>query len=432
MILALVALITTGSNSFVFAEKGTKEPPEIRAESAILYCDNTGETVFAKDEKKRLSPYSITKLMTCLLAVQKLPLDKEVKVSADAASMGESSMYLKEGEKVTVEELLYGALLPSGNDAAYALAEAVSGDVKSFVKLMNKTASNIGCEDTHFTNPSGMYDKEHYTTASDFLEILRVTMDNETIRKISGTGKYKMRPTNKSDARTLESHMDLLDDKKSGVVAGKTGLWTIDDCSIAVAYEKKGLDLYAVILKDTLDTRKDDLAAMIAYAEENIEGLKVIGKGKEVGKARIRAGAQTRLPAYTGEVGYAYLPIEGSRDLIKTETVMRTDVKAPVRKGTEVGTYKIYAGDDVVNEVPLVIHKDVKKGWFPSYLGISNRATVIILCVLGVILIIFMIMALIGANARRRRRKARQERIRKLAMEEARKEEERRKRNWNF
>lgn len=140
----------------VYAGVNRRRKPTVYAGGAVVYCENTGETIFSQNAKRQYDPYSITKLMTALLAVQHLPLDKTVTVSEKAAAQGESTMDLVKGEKVTVEQLLYGALLLSGNDAAYALGEAVSGNMTDFVRLMNKTARNIGCRSTHFENATGI------------------------------------------------------------------------------------------------------------------------------------------------------------------------------------------------------------------------------------------------------------------------------------
>ncbi len=177
----LSVLVVLSSGSAAFGAKVAK--PNITAAGAMVYCQNTGEIVYSKNSQKKLEPFSVTKLMTVLLAVQNLPLDKEVTVSAKAASQKRGFHQRKEGEILTVEDLIYAALLPSGNDAAYALGEAVSGDMETFIALMNKTAKNIGCKKTHFTNPSGMQAKRHYTTASDMMEIVKVALSNDIIRK---------------------------------------------------------------------------------------------------------------------------------------------------------------------------------------------------------------------------------------------------------
>lgn len=406
--------------------------PSVTARGAVVYCGNTGEIVYSKNRDVKYSPYSITKLMTVLLAVQNLPLDREITVSAEAAAQKEASMNLKVGEILTVRDLIYGAMLPSGNDAAYALAEAVSGSEEAFVKLMNKTAENIGCENTQFKNPHGMKEKGHYTTAYDMMLITKAALSDDTVRKAAGAVSYTVKKTNKSKARKLKTHISFLEDKNSGVYAGKTGYWDDTSCSIALGYRKDGLQLFAVLLADTAEERSRDVDKLLSYASSKVEGVKVIGKNKEEGKVRIKHGAKTSLKAYTAEAGYAYLPKEGSKSLISTKTVMRSDVEAPVKAGTVVGTMEIYAADELVNEVDLIIREDVEEGWFTSYLGISNFAAVLI----GIGAVIFLLLLLwisaMRAKARRIKKRRRQQRIMEIAMEEIRREQEQRERGWRF
>lgn len=406
--------------------------PSVTARGAVVYCRNTGEIVYSKNRDVKYSPYSITKLMTVLLAVQNLPLDKEITVSAEAAAQKEASMNLKEGEILTVRDLIYGAMLPSGNDAAYALAEALSGSKEAFVKLMNKTAENIGCENTQFKNPHGMKEKGHYTTAYDMMLITKAALSDDTVRKAAGAVSYTVKKTNKSKARKLKTHISFLEDNNSGVYAGKTGYWDDTSCSIALGYRKDGLQLFVVLLGDTAEERSRDVDKLLSYTSSKVEGVKVIGKNKEEGKVRIKHGAKTSLKAYTAEAGYAYLPKEGSKSLISTKTVMRSDVEAPVKAGTVVGTMEIYAADELVNQVDLIIREDVEEGWFTSYLGISNFAAVLI----GIGAVIFLLLLLwisaMRAKARRIKKRRRQQKIMEIAMEEIRREQEQRERGWRF
>ena len=268
----------SGSDTEAEEEKTDKDDsaarPEIIAGSAVVYCENTGEIIYSKNEDSRMKPYSITKLLTALLAVQNLPMDQMVTVSAAAAGQGGSSMELKEGEQISVKDLLYGTLVVSGNDAAYALAEAVSGSAADFVKLMNKTAANIGCEDTHFSNPSGLSNdiKKHYTTADDFLKIAKLAFSDETVRTIAGTKKYTVKATNKSEERKLEEHTELISKASSGIVAAKTGFWDEANCSISALYDKDGLRLIIILMGDTMDERTDDVLALTKYAERTKTG----------------------------------------------------------------------------------------------------------------------------------------------------------------
>lgn len=427
---AAVAVVLISQAAPAFAAQ--VEKPDITASGAIVYCQNTGEIVYSKNREKKLAPYSVTKLMTVLLAVQNLPLDQEVTVSAKAAAQEESSMDLKEGEVLTVKDLIYGCMLPSGNDAAYALGEAVSGDMDSFVELMNKTAENIGCKNTHFSNPSGLKSSKNYTTAYDMMLITKMALSNDVICKAAGSTKYTVAKTNKHKKRTLKTHLSFLSDAESGVYAGKTGYWDDSSCTIALGYRKDGLRLFIVLLGDTADERENDVNKLIAYAKQKVEGVKVIGKDKASGKVRIKHGAKTRLETYTAEIGYAYLPKEASESLIGTKVTMDSDVKAPVKAGTVVGKLEIYAADELVNEVDLIIKEDVEAGWFPSYVGISNLATMIICGVIALLLVFFIWVSAVKAKYRRKKQRIRQRKIMEMAMAEMRKEQDYNERDWHF
>lgn len=430
LIILLLWVAFAAQAQSVFAA-GPKKP-DISARGAVVYCQNTGEVVYSKNIEYRYSPYSTTKLMTVLLAAQNLPLDQEVTISEEAAAQIEASMHLKAGEVLTVKELIYGAMLPSGNDAAYALGEAVSGNIDDFVKLMNRTAENIGCENTKFKNANGMKVSGHLTTPYDMMLITRAALSNDVVRKAAGSTTYTVRKTNKSKERKLKTHIDLLKDKNSGVYAGKTGYWDNQNSSIALGYRKNGLELYIVLMGADAKERTGDVKKLIQYATEKIEGVKVVDKDSEQGKVRIKHGAKTRLKAYTSEIGYAYLPKEGSRSLIATEVSMNRDVEAPVRAGTVVGKVKIYVADEQVNEVALVIKEDVETGWFTSYLGISNLAAVIIAAAVILIFCFFIWVSAMKAKTRRRKKRLRQQRIMEMAREELYREQERRDRDWRF
>lgn len=432
LVIGTASAALTAQADAAFAAKAAVKRPDITARGAIVYCQNTGEIIYSKNQEKKLEPFSVTKLMTVLLAVQNLPLDQEVTVSAKAAAQKEASMNLKEGEVLTVKDLIYGCMLPSGNDAAYALGEAVSGDMDSFVKLMNKTADNIGCKNTHFSNPSGLQSRRNYTTAYDMMLITKMALSNDAVCKAAGSTKYTVPKTNKHKKRVLKTHISFLKDPESGVYAGKTGYWDDYNCSIALGYRKDGLRLFIVLLGDTAQERTNDVNKLTAYARQKVEGVKVIGKDKASGKVRIKHGAKTRLEAYTEEVGYAYLPKEASESLIGTKVTMRSDVAAPVKAGTVVGKLEIYAADELVNEVNLIVKEDVAEGWFPSYLGISNLGTIIICLVLVLILLFFMWVSAMKAKIRRKKRRIRQRKIEEMALAEMRKEQDYRERDWHF
>lgn len=428
--LCLICILLLASVAPAWA--ANPEKPDVTAGGAVTYCQNTGEMIYEKEIHTRFAPYSTTKMMTALLAVQNLPLDQEVTVSERAAKEGEATMELKAGEIVTVKDLIYGTLILSGNDAAWALAEAVSGNVDDFVDLMNQTAENIGCKNTHFTNPNGMDHKDHYSTAYDMLQITKLALSNETIRTAAGTIKYTMDATNLSEKRVMKTHVPLIGEKNSGYYAGKTGYWDDENCSIVLGYEKNGLQLFAVVLDDTSAERENDVQKIVDYTSKKVEGIKVVDKGVEEGKVRIKQGVKTRLDTYTAETGYAYLPKEASESLIGTKVVMFNDVTAPVKAGKVVGKLEIYVGEDLVNQVDLIIKENVEKGWFPSYLGISNRATVIIGVLLLILIVIRVWVGVEAAKRKKRKMMERQRKIQELAMQQLKAERDRKERDWQF
>ncbi|MBR3785178.1 MAG: D-alanyl-D-alanine carboxypeptidase [Firmicutes bacterium] len=176
--------------------------PEVSARQAILIDGKSGETLFEKAAEERAYPASTTKIMTALMALElcrryDIGIDTEVTVPKEAVGVEGSSVYLKAGESRTIEELLYGAMLRSGNDAATALAVCLGGNEKNFVKMMNDKARELGCHRTQFVNPTGLFDEAHYTTAKDLACIARMAMEIDTFRQIA-TAKTWGTYTNKN------------------------------------------------------------------------------------------------------------------------------------------------------------------------------------------------------------------------------------------
>lgn len=437
VIVALCIAITPARHVFGIeipdaAKAGKEAGPQVFAGAAIVYCENTGEVVYAKESRVKHPPYSLAKLVTAMVVIRTTPLDKEVKVSENAASQTGKLVGLKKGEKITVEKLLYGMLMGGGNDAAYALSECVSGKkTKKFVKKMNKMAKNLGCERTHFSDPAGYKSEETYTTARDFLRILRVALTDETIEKITGTKQYEIPRTNKNGSRALTSTVPLLNDPKAYVYAGMDGLHNQEHASTAVGTRKDGLRLFIVLLADKELQREADIRTLEEYAEKNVQGIQVVRKGKAMGKVRIRHGAKTSLSVYTARDGYAYLPAEGSEALIRHNLKMK-EVTAPVKEGDVLGYYEICIGDKVSNRVPLIAKEAVEVGWFPSYIGISNKTTIVIMVILGVLLLLVLWILVMRARLKRQRARKRREMIREKARLEYLEEEDHRKRDWNF
>ncbi|MDD3303446.1 MAG: D-alanyl-D-alanine carboxypeptidase [Clostridia bacterium] len=200
--------------------------------SDIVMDYHSGNILYNKAMDDKIYPASTTKILTAILVVENLDINKAIVVSDNASSstpIGSSVMGIKPGEVFTVEQLLYGLLLPSGNDAAIVLAEAVSGNVEDFVTLMNKKAKELGCNNTNFVNPHGFHDYNHYSTAHDMATIFRYCLNNEIFKEIICTKEYTIPPTNKSEKENKLVNTNRMSDENypslyyDYMVGGKTG-----------------------------------------------------------------------------------------------------------------------------------------------------------------------------------------------------------------
>ncbi|MDD5823939.1 MAG: D-alanyl-D-alanine carboxypeptidase [Firmicutes bacterium] len=376
------------------------EKPKPVAKAAIVYSEDLGKVVYSKNEDMRLNPYSITKLMTAYIVIQNLELGERITIKGTYADPEESQMKLKDGETLTVEQLLQGLIVESGNDAARALAKAVAGSEAKFAALMNEQAAEWGCKNTHFANASGMQDKNHYTTAADYLIIGRKVMENDVLREICISKKVEIPATTKSKKRIYKNHTTLVNVKDSGVLGGKTGYWNEEDCSVVLQYYKKDMRLTVVILGDTEKGRDKDVALLTKAAHNLIPGYVVAKPSVSNQKLWIKGGEYTHIPVYVTERAYAY-PTDGSEESISLNYVLKDGLKAPLKKGQKVGHVDVCVDGSVRATHDIVVHKAVKKGWFTSNLYISNRAALGILA--GAVLAALAVAVLV---VKRRRREA--------------------------
>jgi D-alanyl-D-alanine carboxypeptidase len=212
---------------------------DISEGSAIVLDAESSSIIYSKNINKKIFPASTTKILTAILVIENLDLDSNITVSKtaiDTVPLGSSIMYLKPGEILTVRELLYGLLLSSGSDAAIVLGNAVSGSIPNFMKLMNDKLIQLNCLNSHFTNPHGFHDNNHYSTAYDMAIIMKYASKNETFRTICETQKYLIAPTNKTKTeRTLENTNLLLLTKVNYMLGGKTG-YTEEAGNVFICY----------------------------------------------------------------------------------------------------------------------------------------------------------------------------------------------------
>ncbi|MCD8300444.1 MAG: D-alanyl-D-alanine carboxypeptidase [Clostridiales bacterium] len=256
------------------------EGPEIEAESAIVMDANSGLVLYEKEADKQQYPASITKIMTTLLALENCSLDETVTFSKDAVykNEGDTSHIARDvGEEMSLEDTLYAVMLESANECAWAVAEHVcDGDEAAFVDLMNEKAAELGCTNTHFNNPNGLPDEDHYTSCRDMALISQEAIKNAMFRKIIGTKQYEIPPTNKHDEVTpLNNHHRMLNPYKGSeylyeyCIGGKTGYTEAAENTLVTFAEKDGELLICVVMKTM--SPYDDTRALFDYCYDNFD-----------------------------------------------------------------------------------------------------------------------------------------------------------------
>lgn len=435
-----------GGEDFAFAANAPEaEGPDIEAEAAIVYCGDSGEVIWQKNADKKMEPASMTKLMTCLLAAENLDMDKVVEISAEAAETEAVKMYLQPGEKITVEELMYGALLTSANDAAVALAGASAGSTEKFVKMMNERAAALGCKNTKFVNPNGLSAEGQYSTCRDMAIIAEEAMGNDTVRKISGTTEHTIEATNVYKARELKNFNMFLSggkyeidgetisaEKYDGVFGGKTGSLSKEYCTMVTCLETKDVELYCVIMGTDMTHRFSDMKAVMDYGSSKVSVYKAFKKGDEFGKVKLTGGAVNKVTAIAAEDGTVSLPEGVSSSLVTTKSVYTEELSAPIEKGQRVGVEEIYIDDELYGKVDLLAANEVKEGWFLSRWRITNLQTVIMFTIAGVLLLFLIFIMCMRASNKKKAKRRRQALLEEKARRQIEREQDLKNRNWPY
>ena len=441
--LVLIILLLIGA--WPAAAFAASSGPDITGSAAYVYCATTEEVLWKKNASKQYNLASITKLMTCLLAAEKLDLAEEVTITQAATEVIKTESFVYAGEKIKAEDLVYAALLASANDAAKALAITVSGSEKKFVKLMNQKAKELGCKNTRFVTSSGVYNKNHYSSAEDIVKIARAAFANPDVLRIAKVAEYTVPATNKTDAVTLKTTNLFLKGgeadtgngkikikKYKGMVAGKTGTTNVNRTTMVVLCKIDGFDIYAVILDSTLQQRYRDIKKLLDYAKATLSPYKAFESGQSFEGAKLKGGATNRVNALASADGLINLPEGASASLVTTQVSFDADLQAPIKKGQVIGKAAVYLADEKIREIDLTAAEDVKEGWFLSRFGITNLQTVILFFVLAVILAFCILILVLRTINKRKRKAARQRRLMEAARRQMEREKDLKQRNWPY
>lgn len=313
------------------------------ASSAILIDGESGRVLYEQNAHEPRYIASITKLMTALVAMESgCALDEVVTIRREYTGAEGSSMYLREGEKLSLEALMYGLLLASGNDAALAVAGHCGGTVEDFVDRMNRKAVLLGMEHTTFLNPSGLTEEGHMSTAADMARLAAACMKNETIAKIVATRTITI------GGRTFTNHNKLLW-RYDGCIGMKTGYTERSGRTLISCARRGGQTLIAVTLNDGNDWA--DHTAMLDHGFEQYTRTQLAGEGEVYARIPV-SGSLLSFVQVKAENG-VYYPLAPGEELRK-EVSLTQWIKAPVVRGQTAGTVTWYLGDEVVAMCPLV------------------------------------------------------------------------------
>ncbi|MBE6579752.1 MAG: D-alanyl-D-alanine carboxypeptidase [Ruminococcaceae bacterium] len=297
----------------------------VGAESAILIDGDSGSVLYAKNPDERRGMASTTKIMTAYAVLSSLPTEAVVEITPEMTGVEGSSLYLKAGEKLTVEELLYGLLLESGNDSAVALAIACDGSVEAFAERMNETAKELGLENTRFANPHGLSEEGHYTTARELAMLTAEALKNETFARIVATYQTRIPYEGIEGGRYLTNHNPLLKSFE-GMIGVKTGWTTADGKCFVSAARREGMTLIGVTLGDTGISATH--RRLLEFGFEHFE------------KRTLQVDVPLQLPLVGGEASFLAAEAEAlTLTLPKTgEVTVRIDAAPFVYAGTAKGT----------------------------------------------------------------------------------------------
>lgn len=317
------------------------------ATAAVLMDVDSGRVLYARNEDAKMLVASTTKIMTALVALENGDLNSTVKVTAEAANTEGSSMYLKAGEKLTLETLLYGLMLCSGNDAAVAVAQGVAGSTDKFVKLMNEKAKELGMTHTSFANPNGLDDEKHYSTARDMAVLACAAMNNETFARIVSTRTVTV------GGRTLTNHNKLLS-YVDGCIGLKTGYTKAAGRTLVSCVRRNGQRLVAVTLQDGNDWA--DHAALYDYGFSTYPAQRTMTIGETVGTLAVTGGLTTALPLVAAD-SFSWPLAQGEKLEVRFE--LPESLRAPVTAGTSAGQAVFSLNGKEVGRVELLCGRDM-------------------------------------------------------------------------
>ncbi len=335
-----------------FTPACASEALTVAAKGAVLIDGESGRILFAQNENEMLPMASCTKIMTALLALENAALNEEVTAGKNAHGVEGTSIYLSEGETLSMEQMLYGLMLRSGNDAAVAIAEHVGGTVSAFAEMMNRRAKELGA-DARFKNPHGLHAEGHKTSALGLALILREALKNPDFRTITATKKKIIPWVGNEYSRVLENKNRLLSTYE-GATGGKTGYTSKAGRCLAFSAKRDGMELVGAVLN--CYTWFDTAAVMLDYGFENFRMERAMEKGATAAVFSVSGGDLATVDAICAEA-LAGAVESGAKPEVK---ISASPLSAPIRKGDRLGTAELFSGGQLIDSCDLIAAHDVK------------------------------------------------------------------------
>ena len=323
--------------------------PEISAKAAIVIDGVTGQVLWGRNIHQRLPQASTTKMMTGIVALERGNLSDTVVVSKRSSDIAGSSIYLEPGERLTFEQLLYGVMLNSGNDASNAVAEYVGGSTDRFVGLMNDKAKALGLKNTQYTNPHGLPSDDHFSSAYDMAMIARYALSNPEFAKIATTKAIEVPGNGRIERRVLVNHNKLLR-YFPGAYGGKTGYTSVAGRCFVGSAKRDG----RYVIEAILDAPKmwEDAEALLNHGIDKFKSESVAKAGTAIGKVTVHGGRNAQVAAVLPQdVSVTVGP--GFDGAVSTSYDLLPDVQAPVTAGQKIGNFHVKQGDKLVASFPL-------------------------------------------------------------------------------
>ena len=337
----------------LFRAQGS-EALTVAAKGAALIDAASGRVLFAQNADEQLPMASTTKVMTTLLALENAPLDAQVTAGKNAAGVTGTSLYLSEGETLSMEHMLYGLMLRSGNDAAVAVAEHVAGSVPAFADMMNARAAELNA-DAHYVNPHGLDADGHKISALGLCRVMREAMKNETFRAITGTKRKVIPWVGNEYSRVLENKNKLLTTYE-GATGGKTGYTGKAGRCLVFSAERDGLELIGAVLN--CPTWFDTAAVMLDYGFDNYRMEQAYDAGELVRAVPVLNGMADAVNVGVEEALRGAVRIGSPVDVVVT---LPEQLEAPVRAGDILGAAAIKNDGDVIAQCNLVAVDSVER-----------------------------------------------------------------------